>query len=296
LTRGQKLGIAAVLCAPVAIGLILLSFENRRNQSFIPGAQARRIGLVRITDIVYVADNYVWQLRELRKDKSVAGVLIRIESPGGGVAPAQEIYREVMRYREENKPLVVSMGNVAASGGYYLASPAMKIFANPGTLTGSMGVIMRFPHYYKLFEKIGVDMQTLKAGKFKDIGTPDREMSAQERELLQGLLDDTHEQFIEDVGAARSMDLDSLRKLADGRVFSGRQAFRLGLVDSLGGYDEALGFLRDYVGLSERAKVTEKRRRRSLLKDVLAEDVLSRIPFVNMPRRPGGAYFLLENR
>ncbi|MBD3391626.1 MAG: signal peptide peptidase SppA [Chitinivibrionales bacterium] len=294
-TRRQKITVAALLAAPVVIGLLLLSFNESPSSSIVPVQQANRIGLVRIVDVIYYADNYVWQLKELRKDKSIAGVIIRVESPGGGVAPSQELYNEVMRYRKEDKPLVVSMGNLAASGAYYLSSPAIKIFANPGTLTGSIGVIFRFPQYHKLFDKIGLDMETIKAGRYKDIGTPHRSMSRDERRLLQELLDDTHEQFIGDVSRARSMEADSLRSIADGRIFTGRRAKEIGLVDSLGGYEVALAWLREHVGLTEKAKTIEKKKRHSLLRDVLTEGIWDRIPFLGRPHQPGGMYFLMEH-
>jgi len=294
-TTRQKLTIVGILVAPVLLGLVLMSLRQSQESSFILTPPGKKIGLVRIFDIIYSSENYVWQLRELRKDKSVAGVIVRIESPGGGVAPSQEIYAEVMRYRDEGKPLVVSMGNIAASGAYYLASPASKIFASPGTLTGSLGVILSFPQYYELMDKIGVKMETIKAGKFKDIGTPNREMSKDERRLLQDMIDDTHDQFITDVSVARSMDIDSLRKLCDGRIFSGRQALSLGLIDTLGGFEDAVGFLRAQVGLSEKAKMMEKRRRHSLWKDVLVQDMFEKLPFLRLARRPGGAYYLLES-
>jgi protease IV len=197
MTPRQKTILILLLCAPVMIGLALIALENShsvRNPVFAE-MQSKKIGLVRIVDIIYSSENYVWQLEELRKDKSIGGVLLRIESPGGAVAPSQEIYKEILRYRQDDKPLVVSMGNVAASGGYYIACPAMKIFANPGTLTGSIGVIFRFPQYYKLLDKVGIKMETIKAGRNKDIGSPHREMTKEERTLLQGLIDDTHEQF-----------------------------------------------------------------------------------------------------
>jgi len=295
MTRRQKAAIIILLCAPVCIGLILLLIEHNSYSPVISEIQGKKIGYVRIFDVIYSSDNYVWQLKELRTDKSIGGVLLRVESPGGAVAPSQEIYREVLRYRAENKPLVVSMGNVAASGGYYIASPAMKIFANPGTITGSIGVIFRFPQYFHLLDKIGVSVETVKAGRHKDIGTPHREMTAEERKILQQLIDDTHEQFISDVVAARAFDIDSLRRIADGSVYTGRQAQALGLVDSLGGLEDALAYLRGYLGLSDKAKVVEKRRRGPLWKDVFLEGIFDRIPVVNSIRQPAGAYYLFES-
>jgi protease-4 len=260
----------------------------------IADIQNRKIGLVRISDVIYSSENYVWQLKELRKDKTISGVLLRIESPGGAVSPSQEIYREVLRFREENKPLVVSMGNVAASGGYYIACPAFKIFANPGTITGSIGVIFRFPQYYELLEKIGVKFETIKAGKYKDVGTPNREMSKPEREIIQKLIDDTHEQFISDILKGRKFDEDSLRSIADGSIYTGQQALKLNLVDSLGGFEEAASYLKKYLGLPEKAGFVEKRPHEAFWSDVLIEGAIRRIPVLNSFRQPTGVYYLFE--
>jgi protease-4 len=296
MTARQKLLIAALIAAPIAIGLALLIAARGRSSGIIGELNAKKIGLVRIFDVIYTSDDYVWQLKELRTDKSVAGVIVRIESPGGAVAPSQEIYAEMLKYRTDGKPCVVSMGNIAASGGYYIASPATKIFANPGTLTGSIGVIMQFPKYYGLLEKIGMKVETVKAGRFKDIGSPHRDMSNQERALFQALLDETHEQFIRHVSDARGMDVDSLRRIADGSVYTGSQALHLGLVDSLGGFEDAAGYLRRHLGLPEKTRFMEKKRGRALWRDVLLEETAGVFSFVNSFRRPAGAYYLLEVR
>jgi protease IV len=282
--------LIAVICAPVVIGLAYLALQSNSESPSLP--QMKRIGLVRIFDVIYSSEQYIDQLRELRKDNSVAGVLLRIDSPGGAVAPSQEIYKEILRYREDNKPLVVSMGNVAASGGYYIASPAMRIFANPGTITGSIGVIFRFPEYYKLMDKIGLKMETVKSGEFKDIGNPHREMSPKERVLVQSLIDDTYEQFLDDVCIGRRMSKDTLRPLADGRIFTGRQAVLHKLIDTLGTYEDALAFLRSHVGLGERSKVFERKPKKSLINDLLSEDLFDKIPLLGGLHRPAGAYFL----
>jgi protease-4 len=294
MARQQKMILIGLILVPIIAGLFLIAIENSAavNTPVIAEIQNKKIGLVRISDVIYSSENYIWQLKELRKDNSVGGVLLRIESPGGAVAPSQEIYNEVLRYRIEQKPLIVSMGNIAASGGYYIASPAMKIFASPGTLTGSIGVIFHFPQYYQLMDKLGVKIETIKAGKFKDTGSPNREMTKPEREMLQRLIDDTREQFINDILAARPFDPDTLQRIADGSIYTGRQALALGLIDSLGGFEEAMAYLKYYLGMSEKAKVIEKRQRGSFFKDVFVEGTLGRFPVFNSLRQPAGSYFL----
>ena len=229
MTKKQKIAIGAILATPIVLGIVLMSVNNESTSLKFSTFSSHKVGLVQISDVIYSSEDYVKQLRDLREDDAVAGVILRIDSPGGAVAPSQEIFEEVMKFRDVNKPLVVSMGNLAASGGYYIASPAFKIFANPGSVTGSIGAIMSFPHYYKLLDKIGVDVEVIKAGELKDVGSPHRELTPRERAYLQALIHDIHLQFIEDVSRARSIKIDSLLPIADGRIFTGRQALGPGL-------------------------------------------------------------------
>jgi protease-4 len=291
----DKLLVAAILAAPIVIGLFLYIGESADNAALVAGNPLKKIGLVRVINEIISAEDYVRQLRELREDKSVAGVLLRVDSPGGAVAPSQEIFSEVLRYRAQSKPLIVSMGSVAASGGYYIASPATRIFADPGTITGSIGVIMRFPQYYRLMDKIGVKMETIKSGTFKDVGSPDRDMTPRERGYLQQFIDDTYDQFIEDVANARGMDIDTVRTLAEGRIYTGRQAITVGLIDTLGGFQDALDYLRESLNLPEKTKVLEKRRHGDFLSDFLAEELFDKIPLIRSLRPQPGSYFILDN-
>jgi protease-4 len=293
-TKTQKLLTAAILSAPILAGIILYMGESSESKA---GNPLKKIGLVRIVDEIMASEDYVRQLREMLDDKTIAGVIVRIDSPGGAVAPSQEIFAEMMRFRENAKPLVVSMGNIGASGAYYIAAPAMKIFANPGTITGSIGVIMHFPQYYKLLDKVGVKMQTIKSGAFKDIGSPDREITPAERIYLQQFIDDTYEQFIEDVSKARGMNLDTVRRIAEGRIYTGRQAVKAGLIDSLGGFQVALEYLRDYLDLPGKTKVIEKRGRANAFRDLFVEEFFDKLPIIRHFNRRGiGSYFLLESQ
>jgi protease-4 len=292
MNKRQIIIVICIILAPVMVGLIITAMRGSSGDAL--SVSMKKIGLVRIDDIIYQSDAYVKQLEELRKDNAFAGVLLRINSPGGTVAPSQEIYREVLRFREEKKPVVVSMDNIAASGGYYIASAGTKIFANPGTLTGSIGVFVRFPYWQKLFDKIGVEMITIKAGEFKDMGNPNRPMTDPEKKLLQQVVDDTHLQFMEDIARGRGIPLDSIKKIADGRIFTGRQAQKIGLVDTLGGYEEAADYLKSICGLPEKAKIVEKNEK-SWLKSLLLDNLAA--PFTRITREISGktgAFYLFE--
>lgn len=178
-------------------------------------------------------------LDKLKEEDQVKAIVLRIDSPGGGVVASDEIYRKVKEVREA-KPIVVSMGNVAASGGYYIAAGANQIIANPATLTGSIGVIAQFPEVTGLFEKIGVEMRTFKSGEFKDIGSPNREITPAEVVILNTVTTQAYDQFVTAIAEGRGMDIAKVRTLGDGRVYTGQQAKDNGLVDQLGTLDDAV--------------------------------------------------------
>lgn len=211
------------------------------------GMTGQRYGLLRVEGPIINAESVVEFITSLREDPDVPGVLIRVDSPGGVVGPSQEIYAAV-KQTAAVKPVVVSMGSVAASGGYYVACPAQTIVANPGTLTGSIGVIMTLGKWKELMDKIGLSFEAVTSGEFKDAGTPYRELTAEERLYFQNLVDDLHDQFVTDVAEGRAMDPKTIRALADGRIYTGRQAKENGLVDALGGFETAKDMLREKTG------------------------------------------------
>ncbi|MBN1384223.1 MAG: signal peptide peptidase SppA [Elusimicrobia bacterium] len=186
------------------------------------------------------SDKIVKRLKNLNEKASVKAVILRINSPGGTVASVQEIYSEVLKLRKNGKFVVASLSDIAASGGYYIAAAADKIVANPGTLTGSIGVILELGNFSELMKKIGVKIETIKSGKHKDIGNFSRDMTPEERNLLQELINDAYEQFLSAVITGRKLEEDKARKLADGRIFTGMQAKKAGLIDTLGGFDKAV--------------------------------------------------------
>ena len=223
------------------------------------------VGLERGAD----ADSLVRTLGEYRDDPSVAAVVLRINSPGGVVGPTQEIFSAVDRVRAAGKPVVASLGAVAASGGYYVAVAANRIFASPGTLTGSIGVIMQLANVEGLLKKVGVDYVVVKAGAYKDIGNFARAMRPEERQALQVLLDDVYGQFVTAVAARRGLDRNMVLGFADGRIYSGQQARALKMVDEMGGLEDAIEAAGKLAGIAGKPKVIYPRRRFSL-RDLLS--------------------------
>lgn len=229
-----------------------------------------KIALVRVEGPILEAKDTVDTLKEYANDSSVKAIVLRVNSPGGGVVPSQEIYSEVKRAAAAKK-VVVSMGSVAASGGYYIAAPASRIIANPGTLTGSIGVIMEVPNLQELMKKIGVTTEVIKSGAHKDIASIFRGVGPEERAILQGVMDDVHEQFISAVADGRKLPLDDVRKIADGRVFSGRQALAVKLVDELGDLDAAVKIAAKLAGIEGEPQVVSKKEKSPLM-DLLGGD------------------------
>ena len=222
-----------------------------------------KVALIRVTGMIIDSTDVIDELKEYGKDSSVKAIVLRVDSPGGAVAPSQEIYTEVRKVKEHKK-VVVSMGSVAASGGYYIAAPADKIVANAGTLTGSIGVIMEIPNMGGLMKKIGVETQIIKSGKHKDIASAFRSLSPEEKQILQTVLDDVHDQFIRAVSDGREMEFEKIKSLADGRVFTGRMAKDLGLVDELGNLQDAIMLAGKLTGIEGEPKVVTKEEKFSI--------------------------------
>lgn len=226
------LTVILVFVLLTGVGLFLLS-------DFELTTKNNRIGVVEIKGTITTSQETLKQLKEFRKDASVKAILVRVDSPGGAIGPSQEIFTEIRR-TIRTKPVIASMGGVAASGGYYIACAANHIIANPGTITGSIGVIIYFPNLRELFEKIGYQMTTIKSGQFKDIGNPGREMTAAEKELIQSTINESYSQFVRDVANARNLPEEQVRLVADGRIIMGETARDLKLLDQLGNFEDAV--------------------------------------------------------
>ncbi|MEK6692240.1 MAG: signal peptide peptidase SppA [Nitrospirota bacterium] len=260
--------------------LIILFFIVTYSISTIAGKKAPvfsdRVALIRVEGIILDSRETIEQLKRYGKDNSVKAIVLRVDSPGGGVVPSQEIYEEVKKIREKGeKKVVVSMGSVAASGGYYIACPADKIVANPGSITGSIGVIMELANIEGLLEKIGVKSIVIKSGRHKDIGSVMREMSAEEKEILQKVLDDVHNQFVEAVANGRGINEDEVRNIADGRIFTGRQAKEMGLVDEIGNLEDTIKLAAQISGIKGEPKVVSEDKRPGFL-ELFLGDILGR--------------------
>ncbi len=213
-----------------------------------------KIGVVEIHGVITQSFPVIDEIHHYLADDTVKAIILRIDSPGGGVGPSQEIYREVVKAKQKKK-MVTSMGAVAASGGYYVACASDLIVANPGTITGSIGVIMQFSNFEELLKKIGVKGVVLKSGEHKDIGSPFREMTPEEKKIMQETLDNVHQQFIRAVADGRKLDQAKVLPIADGRIMTGEQAKQLGLVDKLGNLDDAIEEAAKLVGIEGKPQV-----------------------------------------
>jgi protease IV len=235
------------------------------------------VAIVRVEGPILDSFQTVQELKNFSEDPLVKAIVVRIDSPGGGVAPSQEIYNAVKRVRKEkNKTVIASMGTVAASGGYYIAVATDRILANPGTLTGSIGVIMQLANFQELLQKIGVQNMVVKSGKFKDIGSPFRPMQEEDRQVLQLVMDDVHRQFIDAVAEGRSLDLAEVEQLADGRVFTGQQAKSILLIDDIGDLHDAIKLAGELGGIEGEPRVMETTKPFSF-KDLLESTFLGNI-------------------
>ncbi|MFH1028728.1 MAG: signal peptide peptidase SppA [Pseudomonadota bacterium] len=230
------------------------------------------IGLVEVKGMILDSKETIRQLRHFLKQDGVKVVVLRVDSPGGIVAPSQEIYEEVKKFAAKKK-IIVSMGSLAASGGYYISAPATMIYANPGTITASIGVILKLSNIEALMDKIGIKSHTLKTGKYKDSGSPLRKFSPEDRAMLQSVIDNTHEQFIRAVAEGRKLPIDEVRKIADGRILSGEQAKGAKLVDRLGTLQDAIEEAGKQAGIKGEPEVIQPPKKKMNYLDMLSGGV-----------------------
>lgn len=235
-----------------------------------------KIVVVDIVGVITQSRQIIEKINKYKDNDNIKAVVIRIDSPGGGVGPAQEIYEELIKLRSK-KIIVASMGSVAASGGYYVACAAHKIIANPGTITGSIGVIIEFANIEELLNKIGMKSVVIKSGKYKDILSPTRQLAEEERRLLQGVIDSIHGQFVEAVALGREMSHEKVAEIADGRIFSGEQAMHLGLVDELGNLQDAIERAADMAGIEGKPVVVYPKKKRPSIWEFFIEESLQRM-------------------
>ena len=262
--------------------LIVVSLFFALVQKRIPFGESNQVALIRVEGMIMDSKDTVAELKKYAKDPFIKAIVLRIDSPGGAVVPAQEIYKEI-RKAAQKKNVIVSMGSVAASGGYYIASPATKIIANPGTLTGSIGVIMEVPNVGGLMDKLGIKTEVVKSGRHKDMASVFRGIGKEERAILQDVLDNVHEQFIKAVAEGRTMLYDDVKKIADGRVFTGEQALTVGLIDELGSLEDAVHRAAQLSGIKGEPVIVSKKERFSFL-DFLKgpKELIENLPSVRL--------------
>lgn len=265
-----KKSVILVIAAIIVVSLVLVAFKApRMNKRNMAGEQAK-IAVIYVEGVIIGGrgqssvfaeyggtDNLIKQLHEARDDQSVQAVILRINSPGGSAPASQEVGEEIKKLRATGKIVVTSMADVAASGGYWLAACTDKIYANPATLTGSIGVYMPYANWEELYKKIGIHQEKIKSGPHKDILSPERQMTDQERALIQTMVDDMYEQFVTVVSEGRKLDPVKVRELADGRIYTGNQAKQLGLVDELGNMYDAIDGAAQMAGMSGKPEIKE---------------------------------------
>ncbi|OPY75599.1 MAG: putative signal peptide peptidase SppA [Syntrophorhabdus sp. PtaU1.Bin153] len=284
MTRTKKAFLVIVI-------LIMLTFGASMLTGIFSKGIGGRIGVVEIEGMITDGKDAMEDIVKFKEDDSVRGVVVRINSPGGSVGPSQEIFQELKKLGAKKK-VYVSASAVCASGGYYIASAGEKIYANPSTITGSIGVIMEQMVVEDLLKKVGLQPNTLKSGEFKDVGSPFRKMREEERAYFQQIIDGIHDQFIQDVALGRKMPVEKVRKLSDGRIYTGTQAKELGLIDNIGTFYDAVDDMKKVLNIKGKPVLVHGKRPFSFLKwlvSSVADTIISRYD----PSRVPGTYRLV---
>jgi protease-4 len=264
--------LSLIFIGLVFVGISFLFFASvikYETTEYYSRGSGDKIGLIEINDVIVNSEGVVQQIKKFREDRSIKAIILRINSPGGGVAASQEIYEEVKFTRDHGKLVVVSMGSIAASGGYYIACGSNVIVANPGTLTGSIGVIAQFISVKDLAEKLGIEETTVKSGELKDAGSPFKKMSDKDKEYFQEVVNNTFGQFLDVVSKERKINKDTLMRYANGKVFTGLQAKEIGLIDSLGTFEDAIRITAKLAGIEGEPRIIKERRRYSLFERII---------------------------
>ncbi len=267
-TRGWWVALAVAGVVLVFVGGLILTIYTVSPGDGVPVFRGGRIAVVPLRGVIGDDQRVLRQIRDYRRDRSVKGFVLYVDSPGGGVAPSQSLYRELLRVREDGLPVIAAIGSVGASGAYYAALAADSIIAMPGSLIGSIGVIMQFPNARELLDRVGLKFEVVKSGEHKDLGSPYREFSEADRALLQEVVDDVYEQFVDVVVEERGLSRDSVMKVADGRLLSGRRALQYGLIDGHGDVVDAIAQAGMMSGLGPDPRVVRPEQRRLRLLDL----------------------------
>jgi protease IV len=271
------LGGGAFVLLAVVVVAITLTVSTEESADF---AFSDRIQVVDVVGELIDSRAIVDQLKRYEDSNSVKAILLNVDSPGGGVAASQEIYTEIKRLREKkDKTIVAYLSSTGASGAYYVACAANRIVANPGTVVGSIGVIAEWVNYAELLEWAKLKEVVFKTGEFKDSGSAARPLTENERKYFQGLIDDMYVQFVEAVSSGRKLDLQEVRSVADGRVFTGRDAKERKLIDEIGNFQDAVDLTAKLAGISGKPRLLRLNRQRVTLLDVLTTDLSRLVPF-----------------
>ena len=263
--RDLWLGLSILVFFLVFVFLATLMLKTLSSDGF--SVAQKRVAVIEIVGPIFNPMPVIQKLERYIENDSIPIIVIRLNTPGGGIAATQEIYETVKKARRSGKKVIASMGAVAASGGYYIAAACDTIVANQGTITGSIGVIANFADFSELFQKLGIEFNVRKSGKFKDIGSTSRKMTEDEKKILDSVVMDSYDQFVEAVTEGRGLEPDVVRTHADGRIFTGRQALEAGLVDIMGTYQDALDLAGNLSGLGDNPPVLKERR--DLWEDIL---------------------------
>jgi len=268
--------IILLVLAVVAVGVTVLflaafSPSGEQSEAVWSSGSGGKIAVVDLKGEITSSDEVVRQVKRYREDHSVKAILLHIDSPGGAVVPSQEMYEEVRKTRDSGKPVVVSMGSLAASGGYYVACGGTRLVANRGTLTGSIGVISGFLQMEEALKKLGLGVRTIKAGKLKDAGVPTRRMTEDDQRYFQQLMDDVHRQFMDVVAKERKLSGEKVRGLSDGRVYTGEQAVKLGLVDTIGTFQDAVAITAQIAGITGEPTVVKTKKRQTFVESLFGD-------------------------
>ena len=265
--------VSSSIFVAAILGISTLIFLGTRESDFNMG---EKVGVVEISGIITDAKDTIRNIKKYREDDSIKAIVLRIDSPGGVVGPAQEIFREIRKTIGEKK-IIASMGSIAASGGYYIAAGTDGIMANPGTITGSIGVIIGYTNFEEILQKIGLYPVVVKSGEFKDMGSPVRKMTEREKKLLQDFVDSTHRQFVAAVAEGRKMDPEKVRSIADGRIITGEDAKSLGLVDRLGNIEDAIEWAGRMGGIKGKISAVYSRKADISLVDYFIESSIKKV-------------------
>ncbi len=261
-----ELVFSIIFTIVILIGLIIVISKIQTKEVKITSENS--IGVIKLNTIIRDSSDFIKNLKDFVENKKIKAVVVKINSPGGAVVPSQEIYREIIKLKKKKK-IYAYIQSLGASGAYYVASATDKIFANPGSVIGSIGVIIEFTNIKELLNKIGIKGITIKSGKFKDVGNPTREMTDEEKEYLKGLIMNVYNQFLKDVSNARKIPIEKLKKIADGRVFTGEEGVKLGLVDKLGNFDDVVDYIKKELKIKGKLEIVYPEEKKPLYKQIV---------------------------